>query len=272
MRALLLIVCALVLAACGGNRPDAVDDGGGATTTGAATADTTVAAASSTATPVVDESRSCTPGDELRVPDRRFSYALVAKRPVRAHSRPGGELLETFPRKTSLGAPNVFAIRRVVVDERCAPTWYRVQLPMRPNGSVGYVRARGVEPFRVATRIEIDLSKKRVVLTRRGRRLLAAPVAVGSSGTPTPTGTYYVNQKVRVTDRFGPYGPAALGISAFSPVLTGWAEGGPVAIHGTNDPTSIGKSISNGCVRVRNDQLLRLFDATPVGTPVVIRA
>jgi lipoprotein-anchoring transpeptidase ErfK/SrfK len=48
----------------------------------------------------------------------------------------------------------------------------------------------------------------------------------------------------------GPYGPAALGISAFSNVLTGWAQGGPIAIHGTNAPWSIGRAVSNGCIRV----------------------
>ena len=267
MRALLPLVCVILFVACGGGRPpDAAD--GGATTTSAAKP---VVADATTTTPTV-KAEECKPGAELRIPDRRFSYALVAKRAVRAHRRPDGKVVTTFPPKTSLGAASVFAIRKVVVDARCNPVWYRVQLPIRPNGSIGYLRARGVEAFRVATRIDVDLSRKRVVLTRRGRRVFSAPVAVGSSETPTPTGTYYVNQKVRVTDPYGPYGPAALGISAFSPVLTGWAEGGPVAIHGTNDPSSIGKAISNGCVRVRNDQLLRLFRATPAGTPVVIHA
>src|SRR2546423_7621812 len=41
------------------------------------------------------------------------------------------------------------------------------------------------------------------------------------------------------TDPSGPYGPGAIGISAFSNVLTGWAQGGPVAIHGTNENAEI---------------------------------
>jgi lipoprotein-anchoring transpeptidase ErfK/SrfK len=80
-----------------------------------------------------------------------------------------------------------------------------------------------------------------------------------------------VNQRIRVTDRSGPFGPAALGISAFSPVLTNWPQGGPVAIHGTNDPSSIGRAVSNGCLRVDNSALLQLFELTPAGTPVLIR-
>jgi lipoprotein-anchoring transpeptidase ErfK/SrfK len=96
-------------------------------------------------------------------------------------------------------------------------------------------------------------------------------VAVGSSATPTPTGRYYVNQRLIPQDTGGPYGPAAIGISAFSTVLTGWTQGGPVAIHGTNEPWSIGHAVSNGCIRLHNEVLRRLFKVTPAGTPVVIR-
>jgi lipoprotein-anchoring transpeptidase ErfK/SrfK len=54
-------------------------------------------------------------------------------------------------------------------------------------------------------------------------------------------------------------------------VLTHWAQGGPVAIHGTNEPWSIGHAVSNGCIRLPNATLSKLFARTPAGTPVVIR-
>jgi len=63
----------------------------------------------------------------------------------------------------------------------------------------------------------------------------------------------------------------AVGISAFSPVLTGWPQGGPIAIHGTNEPWSIGRAVSNGCIRMPNPVLRKLFAQTPSGTPVLIR-
>ncbi|HEY6053736.1 MAG TPA: L,D-transpeptidase, partial [Gaiellaceae bacterium] len=72
-------------------------------------------------------------------------------------------------------------------------------------------------------------------------------------------------------DTHGPFGPGALGISAFSPVLTGWAQGGPVAIHGTDAPWSIGQAVSNGCIRVPNEVLTRMFRLAVAGTPVIIR-
>jgi lipoprotein-anchoring transpeptidase ErfK/SrfK len=62
-----------------------------------------------------------------------------------------------------------------------------------------------------------------------------------------------------------------VGISAFSPVLTGWTQGGPIAIHGTDEPWSIGRAVSNGCIRLPNAVLRKLFAQTPSGTPVLIR-
>ena len=123
---------------------------------------------------------------------------------------------------------------------------------------------------RVRTRIRVDVSARRLTLFRDGRPVLRTVVAVGSRATPTPTGSYYVNQRLVPANPSGPYGPAALGISAFSNVLTHWAQGGPVAIHGTNEPSSIGRAASNGCIRVRNRVLRRLFASTPAGTPVMI--
>ena len=48
-----------------------------------------------------------------------------------------------------------------------------------------------------------------------------------------------------------------MGISAFQPKLPHWPQGGPVAIHGTNQPELIGQAISHGCVRMRNRDMPR---------------
>jgi lipoprotein-anchoring transpeptidase ErfK/SrfK len=65
-------------------------------------------------------------------------------------------------------------------------------------------------------------------------------------------------------------GRGAVGVSAFSNVLTGWTQGGPIAIHGTNAPWSIGKAVSNGCIRIPNRVMAKLFRLTLSGTPVLI--
>ena len=121
------------------------------------------------------------------------------------------------------------------------------------------------------TRIVVDLSAKRVTLFRNGRRVLSSTAAIGAPATPTPTGSFYVNQRLIPTDPHGPFGPGAVGISAFSNVLTGWTQGGPIAIHGTDAPWSIGQAVSNGCIRLPNATLRRVFAQALNGTPVVIR-
>jgi lipoprotein-anchoring transpeptidase ErfK/SrfK len=110
-----------------------------------------------------------------------------------------------------------------------------------------------------------------VTLYRSGKRVLSSRAAIGSPATPTPTGSFYVNQRLIPTDPHGPFGPGAVGISAFSNVLTGWTQGGPIAIHGTNAPRSIGRAVSNGCIRLPNPVLRKLFAQALNGTPVLIR-
>jgi hypothetical protein len=212
----------------------------------------------------------CRAGSEQPVGSRRVALAAVATRKLNAFRRPGRMAFAHFATMNVNRVPTVFAVRGAVVARDCSARWYRVQLPQKPNGVEGWVHADDVEVARVHTRIEVDLSARRVTLFRDGRRVRTTAAAIGSPDTPTPTGRYYVNQRLIPRDTSGPYGPGAIGISAFSEVLTGWAQGGPIAIHGTNQPWTIGKPASNGCLRVRNDVVRRLFRATLAGTPVTI--
>ena len=221
--------------------------------------------------PLAKKARAACRGKRYRpLVTRRNAWAVVVPHGSSAHERPGGRVLARFGPRNANGAPTVFGVLGAVVTPQCEPTWFRVQLPLRPNGSTGYVRARDVRLLQVPTRIEVDISQRRVTLYRRGKPVLHATAAVGSPATPTPTGRYYVNQRLLTGDASGPYGPGAIGISAYSNVLTGWTQGGPIAIHGTNRPASIGQPVSNGCIRLPNAVLRRMFAATVTGTPVVI--
>jgi lipoprotein-anchoring transpeptidase ErfK/SrfK len=200
---------------------------------------------------------------------RTIAYVGEAAHGATAYKTPGGAVVARFGRVNVNGYPTFFG----VLGERggCgAARWYHVQLPIRPNGATGWVRGDDLQLHPIRARIEVDLSRRLLTLYRGGRRVFSATVAVGSSATPTPLGRYYVNQRLIPEDPGGAYGPAAIGISAFSPVLTGWAQGGPVAIHGTNEPWSIGHAVSNGCIRLPNATLTRLFRVAVAGTPVVI--
>lgn len=216
------------------------------------------------------EERRCRDARPRPLGSRRIAYAAVARGRVTAYRRPGGRAVASFGAVNANRYPTVFGVVGVARSRNCRSPWYRVKLPRRPNGGVAYVRADDVNVGRVTTRIEVDLSLRRLTLLRAGRRVFSARVAVGAPSTPTPMGRFYVDQRLLSGDPSGPYGPAALGIAAFSEVLTGWTQGGPIGIHGTDDPSSIGRSASNGCLRLRNDALRRLFRLTPAGTPVVV--
>jgi lipoprotein-anchoring transpeptidase ErfK/SrfK len=213
--------------------------------------------------------RHCRPGTRP-VGSNRVAVAAVVVSHARAYRRPGRRPFASFGRLNVNRYPTTFHVLDVVRRRDCRAGWYRVQLPIRPNGVTGFIRAHAVEVGRVRTRILVDLSARKLTLFRRGRPVLQTTVAIGSRATPTPTGRYYVNQRLLPADSSGPYGPAALGVSAFSNVLTGWTQGGPIGIHGTNEPWSIGRAVSNGCIRLRNPVLKRLFAQTRAGTPVII--
>jgi len=215
--------------------------------------------------------RTCSPGAFHRLGSARLAFAAVVRAHAIASRQPGGRSFATFGRLNVNGVPTIFSIRGVRVDRRCRPASYLVQIPKRPNGVTAWVGAAEVDVERVRTRIVVDLSEKQVTLYRSGRGVLSATAAIGSPATPTPTGSFYVNQRLIPTDPTGPYGPGAVGISAFSNVLTGWAQGGPIAIHGTNAPWSIGKAVSNGCIRLPNRILKKVFAQALSGTPVLIR-
>lgn len=230
-----------------------------------------LAAMPATAAPA-GHTRSCGAGVLHPVGTPRAAYAAVVRTGAEVFRRPGQGRLAWFPRLNANGYPTTFAIVGAIVNRACGASWYRVKLPMRPNGAVGYVRPADVLVQKVTTRIVVDLSARTLRLFRRGRLVLTTTVGVGSPATPTPTGRYFVDQRIVTTDPGGPFGPAVLGVSAFSEVLTGWAQGGPIAIHGTDAPWSVGMAASAGCIRVPNATLRRIFRVTPAGSPVIIRA
>jgi lipoprotein-anchoring transpeptidase ErfK/SrfK len=213
---------------------------------------------------------ACEPGSVQPLRSDGLAYAAVVREQARAYHAPGRRPIHVFGRRNVNGHATVLGVLSAVRGGDCKARWYHTQLPLQPNGSTGYVRAVDVELVPVRTRIDVDLSERKVTLYRAGRKALETPAAIGSRATPTPVGRFYVNQRLRALDPSGPFGPGGVGISAFSEVLTEWVQGGPIAIHGTNRPDTIGRASSTGCLRVRNDVLERIFRLALPGTPVVI--
>jgi hypothetical protein len=261
--AAVLGAAALLAAACGSHGSPA-RQGAPAHTPGSTAAGTT------TAKVLGRHAVRCAPDVVQPLGSRTLAYAGFARHGAVAYRLPGRSVMARFGATNANDYPTVFAVVGIVVRRDCTPDWYRVELPLRPNGSTGFVRAASLTVARVRTRIEVSVSTRRLTVYRSGRPVVRATVAVGAPGTPTPTGSYYVDQRHLPDDPAGPYGPEAIGISAYSNVLTGWTQGGPVAIHGTNEPWSIGQNVSNGCVRLPNAILRQVFPLAVAGTPVII--
>jgi lipoprotein-anchoring transpeptidase ErfK/SrfK len=214
----------------------------------------------------------CVRGSIHSVRTDRLSYSVTALHPLNARRALVARGSSTrFEMRNANGVAMVFGVVAARVDRSCSATDYKVQLPIRPSGATGWVRAVDVRLRAVHTRIVVDLSQRRITLFRDGRTVLVATAVIGAPSTPTPTGRFYVNQRLLAANPAGAYGPGAVGISAFSPVLLNWAQGGPIAIHGTNAPDMIGSAVSHGCLRVRNADIRRLLRLAEEGTPVEIR-
>jgi lipoprotein-anchoring transpeptidase ErfK/SrfK len=174
---------------------------------------------------------------------------------------------QVLPAINELGSPLVLLTVTWMDD------WYQVLLPTRPNGSTAWVPAGAVNVAVPQFRAELDRSamELRVVSIADGAVVLTSPTGIGAPSTPTPSGLFFVRDHFPTSGAGHPYGPFAFGLSGHSDVYLQFGTGdGRIAIHGTNQPSSIGAAASNGCPHVPNDVVLALIPYLPLGTPVLI--
>lgn len=149
--------------------------------------------------------------------------------------------------------------------------WSLIRHPGRGTPT-GWVPSSALSAPRLTrTRVVVSRRERRIRAYRRGRLVMKAPAGVGATASPTPSGRYYVRERLRPRTSGGIYGVLAFGLSAFSRFRTDWPGGGQVGLHGTNQPELIPGAISNGCVRMRNADVRRLDRVAGPGTPVLIR-
>jgi lipoprotein-anchoring transpeptidase ErfK/SrfK len=145
--------------------------------------------------------------------------------------------------------------------------WYQISIPMRPNGTKGWIPARTVSVTPTVSQIVVNRGARTIDIYWHGKRAVHAIVAVGAPGRETPVGHYYVAARFVPDDPF--LGVFAVETSAYSK-LTEWPGGGVVGIHGTSAPQLLGQAVSHGCVRMSNDAALVLKRLVPLGTPITI--
>jgi lipoprotein-anchoring transpeptidase ErfK/SrfK len=190
----------------------------------------------------------------------------VAARTAPTYTAP---VIARFPRTNQNGARQVFDVGGSLRDQD-GDVWYRALLPMRPNGTSGYIPADAVRVVQTQYRIAIDRHHLRLSVWDGCIKLMVLPIGLGKESTPTPNGRYYIIALLKPPIAGSVYGNYAYGLSAFSDVLTNWADGGIIGLHGTNDPTSIGNRKSHGCIRMSNKDIAKLVPLLPLGTPVDI--
>ncbi|MBS2968647.1 L,D-transpeptidase family protein [Metabacillus sp. KIGAM252] len=113
------------------------------------------------------------------------------------------------------------------------------------------------DPNTIPYRIAVSISKKKLGLYRNGTLVKQYPIATGRMLYSTPIGEFVIVN--REPNPGGPYGAMWLSLSKAG-----------YGIHGTNNPASIGQSVSKGCIRMYNKDVLELAAAVPNGTRVSI--
>lgn len=166
-------------------------------------------------------------------------------------------------------SPLTFLVKDIPPAQKCA--WVEVYLPVRPNGSSGWVKKGDLEYTINPYRIEVGLSEFSLKVFKDDQQVENIKVGVARDNTPTPGGLYYTTELIKTPDPSGSYGPYAFGLSGFSNKLTTFNLGpGQLGIHGTDEPGAIGTQVSHGCIRMSNADITRLAQTLPLGTPVQI--
>ena len=121
----------------------------------------------------------------------------------------------------------------------------------------------------------LRLGERRVYVYRRERVVSSYPVAIGRSGWETPTGNFKVLQAVKHPTWLHPFTGEVVPPGGDNPLgvrwIGFWTDGENfVGFHGTPHPELIGQAVSHGCVRMRNEDVVALFEQVEVGMRVIV--
>lgn len=199
------------------------------------------------------------------------TIAYVNGSEIAVSDAPGGAATMTVKAEDVLTVPDqtplVLLVKTVQEDA------IEVYLPVRPNGTTGWVKPSDVTLYATDLQLDVYHADHTMTLSEAGQVIATYPIATGQDDMPTPGGVYFIRELLAPPNPEGSYGPYAYGLSGYSPVLDNFNGGDAViGIHGTDDPSSIGKDVSHGCIRMDNDDITELVETwqLPLGTPVYI--
>jgi len=203
--------------------------------------------------------------------DAYSAVAVSSQIEVRVAPTQDADLMMVLPSKTEHDQPQTLLIDKEI--QVSGDTWYKVMLPVRPNGSTGWVNGQQVRVRGIPYELQINLTEKRLDVFHLGGLQVSYPIGIGRERYPTPGGTFYLMELLRPPDPGGPYGTYTYVLNGFSNVLKEFNGGnGALGIHGTDSDATIGQEVSHGCIRMHNNDIDVLAAMLPLGTPVRILA
>ena len=194
--------------------------------------------------------------------------------PVEALSRPGAGRKVWWVGTTTLwsGEPQFLLV--LGSSTRRGGEWLRVLLPIRPDGTTGWIPRNDVTLTGTRYWITVDKQDRTVTVYHGGKLVQQYLAVIGKPATPPPDGLAAIYERDPQPDPQGFLGPWALPLTIFSNVLFNFGGGpGRVAIHGRAgasllDP--LGSAASHGCIRIDNTAIDWMAAHIPQGTPVEI--
>lgn len=168
--------------------------------------------------------------------------------------------------------------RKVKTGQKAPDPVVTVQSKMPPNVTVEIKKApaettpKPRKQTEQGRKIGINAASRMLILYENGKKVRMYHVGVGTPSTPTPPGFYSVQTKevdptwidpsdTTVQIPAGPDNPLGYRWIGFH---------GTYGIHGTNNPSSVGYYVSNGCVRMYEEDVEELYPLVSIGTPVTV--
>jgi len=147
----------------------------------------------------------------------------------------------------------------------------KVQLPVRPQGAVGWVETKDFTFTRSEWLVEVDVSTNMVRAWQGEELMHSSSVITGKRSHPTPVLSTYIDDKQPGSNFGSAYGDWVLSLASFSESHNTFGSRGglpKLALHGTNVESRMGEYISNGCIRLVSSAIGFIAEHVPVGSPV----
>ena len=166
-----------------------------------------------------------------------------------------------------------------LIAKRQGKDYYFAELIKTVNGIKDEKRLRLGRKLKVpkgAFSALVEKRAHRIIIFLEGDYIKEYPIAIGAPTTPTPEETFTIATKQPKPDWYAPDGNLYKYGHPKNVLGTRWlgfAEKGEYqsyGIHGTNDPNSIGRNVSNGCVRMLNKDVEEIFSMLQIGDKVQI--